>query len=156
MECEQNLCTSCGRAHLKMKSSCDHHLVSLTDRQTAGEGQVTSKSFCDKHKGEWVMLMSMHIHKIYIIIHVQCTSNNLVHVFRNSEIHFFNYCLTSLHCRRPTTYPSFVYFDLVCRKTMKLCIVNVFLHQTIEHTFVTLVIAISKLLSFINQSIANE
>lgn len=52
LECEQNMCQNCSRAHLKMTSSRTHHLVSLTDRGHAGEGQVTSKSFCDKHKGD--------------------------------------------------------------------------------------------------------
>ena len=52
LECEQNMCANCSRTHLKMTSSRDHHLVSLTDRSHAGEGQVTSKSFCEKHKGD--------------------------------------------------------------------------------------------------------
>ena len=52
LECEQNMCTNCSRAHLKMTSSRDHHLVSLTDRGHVGEGQVMSKSFCNKHKGD--------------------------------------------------------------------------------------------------------
>ncbi|KAH3753344.1 E3 ubiquitin-protein ligase TRIM71-like [Dreissena polymorpha] len=52
IECEQNLCANCSRSHLKMKSSRDHHLVSLTEKKNAGEGQVTSKTFCEKHKGD--------------------------------------------------------------------------------------------------------
>ncbi|KAL4217233.1 E3 ubiquitin-protein ligase trim56 [Mactra antiquata] len=69
LECEQNLCQNCSRSHLKMKSSRDHHLVSLTERSHAGEGQVTSKSFCEKHKGDE---LSFYCRKCSIPICLRC------------------------------------------------------------------------------------
>ncbi|WAR10978.1 LIN41-like protein [Mya arenaria] len=69
IECEQNLCTNCSRGHLKMKSSRDHHLVSLTEKSHAGEGQVTSKSFCEKHKGDE---LSFYCRKCSVPICLRC------------------------------------------------------------------------------------
>jgi hypothetical protein len=46
LECDQSMCPSCCKTHLKMNASRNHHLVSLSER---GTSRMTASSFCDKH-----------------------------------------------------------------------------------------------------------
>ncbi|KAL5005905.1 hypothetical protein ScPMuIL_017063 [Solemya velum] len=52
LECEQNLCTVCSKSHLRMTSSRDHHLVSLSERDLPQNERLTARVYCEKHKAD--------------------------------------------------------------------------------------------------------